>query len=185
MALSPRNLNRIRNGSASSEQLYEALRDITEAHNQLVQQINGNVNGAPAPPRPIQSLVVNAQDGIFHAQITDNGANYRGINYHLQYATDPSFSKPVTVHLGPSRDYRAQLGNQSLYWRGFSDYPTSAHSDPVYHGGSSPALVIGGGSIAGPTIPPGQGSGTGQPGQISGHGPVPFRSSDGLAPKRQ
>jgi hypothetical protein len=185
MALVVRNLAQIRNGSASPQQLFEALSDIIKGHDTIAQQTNAAPNGITAAPPAVNNLTVAAQDGIFHAQITDNGQVYRGVNYHLQYSTNQSFSAPVTVHLGPSRDYRAQLGNQNLYWRAFSDYPTSGPSSPVYHGGATPLVVSGGGSASGPSIPAGQGSGTGDPGQISGHGPIPYRTKTGQAPKRQ
>lgn len=179
MGISVRHLAAIR---AADPMMYETLTDIINGHDAAATQTNASSNGqTPTPPR-INALTVQAKDGIFHASITDNGQIYRGINYHLQYSTDPQFSAPITVHLGPSRDYRGHIGNQTLYWRAYSDYPTSAHSQPVYHGGAQPLPVAGGGSQSGPTIPAGQGSGTGQPGQISGYGPVPYRGS--APPKR-
>jgi hypothetical protein len=184
MPLSVRNLSQIRNGSASPQQLYEALADIVKGHDAIAQQTNSDPAGT-APPPPPQALHVTAQDGIFHAQITDNNQLYRGVSYHLRYSTSPDFTAPVTVHLGPSRDYRAHLGNQALYWQAFSDYPTSAPSNVVHHGSSSPVAVNGGGTASGPPIPPGQGSGTGQPGQLSGWGPLPYRTQNGTPPKRK
>lgn len=184
MSLKVRNLNQIRSGNYSGQELFECLSDIVASHNTISSQTNASSDGqTPAPPA-INALKVVAQDGIYHASITDQNQVYRGVSYHLQYATDAGFSKPTTVHLGPSRDFRAHLGNQNLYFRAFSDYPTSAASSPVYHGGAAPVVVSGGGSISGPPVPPGQGSGTGEAGQISGYGPVPFRSPTGTPPKR-
>jgi hypothetical protein len=189
MSLSVRNLPQIRLGSATPEQLYEALQDIIRGHDNIAQQTNANPNGTSSPPPPdISSFVVTGADGIYHAQITDNNPVYRGVHYHIQYSTDRHFVAPITVHLGPARDWRANLGNRSIWWRAFSDYGSvSSHSTPIYHGGAAPIAVTAPPSVAGngPAIPPGQGSGTGNAGQISGFGPIPFRTITGKVPVRK
>ena len=175
-----RNLDFLAHLPEFGSKLVEALKDYGKQISNIAQQVNANPSASQqAPPPQINSLTVSAGGGVAHAQIQDNNAIYRGIHYHVQYATDPGFSSPVTVHLGPSRDARIPVGSQPLYWRAFSDYPTSEHSQPVYHNNNLPIAAAG---TSQPPIPSGQGSGTGYPGQIAGYGPVPYRGA--IAPKR-
>ena len=180
--MSVRNLSYIRTIPVFGPRLYETLSDILTQQSNAAMQTNANPSGgSQAPPPQINALTVTAGAGIAHVQITDNNQMYRGVKYHVQYATEPGFSNPITAHMGPSRDLRIPVGTQPLYYRAFSDYPTSDTSNPVYHGGSTPIAVTASGTDQ-PPIPTGKGSGTGTPGQISGHGPIPFRGS--APPKR-
>lgn len=162
--------------------LVESLQDLQQGIKNMAMQGNLNPDGQvqDAPPQ-VNAISVTAGGGVAHVQITDNNAIYRGIQYHVQYATDPGFTAPITQYLGPSRDARIPVGNTPLYYRAFSDYPTGSHSAPVYHGGSTPIAVTASGTSQ-PAIPKGQGSGTGTPSQISGFGPIPFRGTN--PPKR-
>ena len=112
----------------------------------------------PAPSN-IGAVNVTAADGIHDVKITDNAVIRRGVNYFLEYATEPHFTNPIVVHIGTSRNWRGYLGNLTTYWRAYSQYPGSKPSAPVYFGGSTPTQVIGGGS-AGPTLQSSSGSGT-------------------------
>ena len=162
--------------------LVQALKDLRTMVNNVGQQTNATPSAQDTPPPPqIHAVSVSAGGGVAHVQITDNNAVYRGISYHVQYAPDAGFNSPITVHMGPSRDIRIPVGNHPLHYRAFSDYPTSGPSAPVYHGGAQPIPVAATGTDQ-PSIPAGQGSGTGQPGQISGHGPIPYRGA--LPPRR-
>ena len=177
-----RNLSFLRSIPEFGAKLVEALQDITTRVSNVATQTNASPEAAQqAPPPQINALKIVAGGGVAHVQIVDNNSIYRGIQYHVQYATDPAFTSPITEHLGPSRDRRIPVGKRPLYWRAYSDYPTSSHSDPVYHGGNTPQSIAATGTDQ-PPIPAGQGSGTGYPGQISGHGPVQFRGA--IAPKR-
>jgi hypothetical protein len=60
--------------------------------------------------------------------------------------------------MGASRNLYTQLGNQTLYWRAYSQYIGSMPSAPVSFG-SPPTAVVGGGT-AGPAPLPSTGSGT-------------------------
>ena len=177
-----RNLPFLRSIPQFGSRLVEALQDIQKLVNNVGQQTNAEPTAQEiAPPPQIHALNVTAGAGVAHVQITDENPVYRGISYHVQIATDRGFSAPITQHMGPSRDIRIPVGNQPLYYRAFSDYPTSAPSSPIYHGGAAPVPIAATGTDQ-PAIPFGQGSGTGYPGQISGHGPVPYRGS---APPRR
>ena len=177
-----RNLPYLNSIPVFGHHLVQALKDLRKLAQNIGQQVNAFPNGQATPPPPqVHAVSVVASGGVAHVQITDNNDVYRGINYHVDVSTDASFSAPVTFPMGPSRDIRLLVGTQALHYRVFSDYPTSAPSEPVYHGGAQPIPVAAIGS-AQPPIPPGQGSGTGFTGQISGHGPIPFR---GTTPPRR
>lgn len=179
-----RNLSFIRSIPQYGQRITEALQDLQTALGNVGQQTNSTPNAqqTPAPPQ-IHALSVTASGGVAHVQITDNNPIYRGTTYHVQYSTTPGFESPVNHYMGPSRDIRIPVGSQPLYYRAFSDLPTSGASSPVYHGGSQPVAVAATGTEQ-PPIPSGQGSGTGYAGQISGHGPIPFRTTNGLPPRR-
>lgn len=142
--------------------LGEALRAIASGVENVGRQTNAPTQlQAAEKPGNIASVSVTAKDGIFHAQITDNSPVKRGLEYHLEYSTDPGFRAPIVIHNGASRDFRGKLGNQKLYWRAYSQYPTSDPSQVVYYGGAaSPLPVTGGGSESGPPVPQSKGSGT-------------------------
>ena len=166
--------------------VYEALHDLEQRHNTLLQQVNGNSTGQPQPPPAINSLKVTANDGHFSAAITDNGGIYRGVQYYLEHADNPQFTNPHVIHLGDTRNWTGFLGNTTRYFRAYSSYSSSAPSAPVYHGPSEdPQAVVGGGTIPGAAFLPAEGSGTGPAAVgLEGPGQIPFRSSDGVPPVR-
>jgi hypothetical protein len=164
--------------------LYETLNAIIQGQKNIGLQTNASLNEPTPPPPQINNLEVSASGGVAHVSIADDNEIYRGVSYHVQYSKDAAFSSPITVHMGPSRDIRIPVGSDPLYYRAFSDYPTSAPSTPVYHGGTTPVAIAAQGSNQ-PSVPSGKGSGTGTSGQISGWGPIPFRSTTGAPPERQ
>ena len=177
-----RNLPELNTMPKYGHKLVQAIKDLR----QLIQNVGQQTNATPhaietAAPPQINSLKVTAGGGVAHIQITDENPVYRGISYHALISANPGFTAPVTIHMGPSRDIRVPVGSQPLYYAAFSDYPTSAPSAPMYHGGAQPVAVTAIGTTQ-PLVPSGQGSGTGYPGQISGHGIVPFRGE--VAPRR-
>lgn len=183
MASDP-NVQAIRSMPKWGKYIFDAFRNLQKQVGNLGVQTNGNLKGAEnAAPPPITALTVTASGGVAHVQITDTNPNlYRGIGYHVQYApAGTNFASPVNFHMGPSRDARIPVGTGLLNYRAFSDYPTSPASPPVYHGGATPLAIAATGSEQ-PSIPPGQGSGTGVPGEISGFGPIPYRGN--VPPRR-
>lgn len=178
-----RNLEYLR---SKDPRLFEALQDIIKNHANLAQQVNGNSSGQPLPPPSVGGMLVQAQNGHFQISIQDSGQIYRGIQYHVEHADNPHFINSHTVHLGPRRNENLFLGNTTRYFRAYSSYDSSPPSAPVYHGSQvQPIAVSGGGSVGPPDFLPSEGSGTGQPGQgLSGPGPVPFRSPNGVPPIR-
>lgn len=167
----------IASGQATPAQFYETIKALEDAVNTVATYSAISVVGPQVTPPAPTALSVKAANGIFDVQIQDNHPATAGITpeYFVEYST--SLSGPWTVkHLGPSRNWRSSLGNQTLFWRTYSQYgrssPTSTH---VYIVGNAP--VVGGGS-AGPTIQTSAGSGTNPTSGLGGgvgYGRIPVR----------
>jgi hypothetical protein len=139
--------------------VYEALTQLVNAVNAVGRGTGVDPSGSIAAPSPIAGLNVTAADGIFDLAITDNSSVNRGIFYFAESDTSPAFHQPYVHFLGSSRNYRIALGNQTLYWRAYSQYLGSQTSAPVTFG-TPPAAVTGGGTAAGPALQASSGSGT-------------------------
>src|SRR6185312_8283831 len=165
--------------------LYQVFRDIVTKSTNTEQQANLNPEGPPSPPAPPDAVDVSGQDGYLHVAITHNAEIYRGIQYHLEHADNPHFTNPIPVSMVNSRHLTIPVGNQTRYVRIAASYPSSPPSNWVYHGGSQPIGVNGGGSGPGPLFLPSQGSGTGHAGVgLQGPGKSAFRSATGVPPVR-
>jgi len=141
--------------------LAQTIRALQDQLTNVAIQVAATPIGTVQPPPSITALSVTAIGGIFDIQIQDNSPVNRGINYFVEYSTTANFSQPHVVDLGASRSYRATWGNQTLYFRAYSQYQTSAPSPTVYFGPSAaPTAVVGGGATAGPTPQSSTGSGT-------------------------
>lgn len=137
--------------------LYETLVKIVAAVN-AASQSAGVDPATPSPaPAPIASLKVQAANGWFDLAITDTTTSLPGLFYFVESDTTPAFSAPRVYFLGASRNLYVQLGNQTLYWRAYSQYVGSLPSAPVTFG-APPTGVIGGG-VAGPVPLASAGSG--------------------------
>jgi len=146
--------------------LYETLVKIVSAVNAASQ--NAGVDPAtpsPAPP-PIASLKVQAANGWFDLTIADPAPSRPGLFYFVESDVTPGFNSPRVYFLGCSRNLYVQLGNQTLYWRAYSQYVGSLPSAPVTFG-APPAAVVGGGA-SGPAPLPSGGSGTPANGKMRG-----------------
>ncbi len=158
--------------------LGDALQDIQKQATVTEGQGNLNPSGQPDSPPPIGGLSVVAQNGHFDIAISDGNAGIRrGINYWVEHDTSPDFTNPHHIDLGQSRNHTVFLGNQTLYWRGYSSYGSSPAGPAAYHGSPVKPLPVSGGGIVGPGFrQASQGAGTGAPGQgLYGPGPVPIR----------
>jgi hypothetical protein len=137
--------------------LYETLVRIVSAVNSTSQRA-GVDPSTPAPaPSPIASLNVHAANGWFDLSITDPSVSRPGLFYFAESDTTPAFRAPRVYFLGASRNLYVQLGNQTLYWRAYSQYVGSLPSAPVAFG--SPPIAVAGGGATGPAPLPSQGSG--------------------------
>ena len=153
---------------SESPYVYEALTQLVNGVNAVGRATGVDPSGSIASPSPIGSLNVTAADGIFDLAITDNSTLNRGIFYFAESDTTPAFSQPYVHFLGSSRNLRVALGNQTLYWRAYSQYLGSDPSALVTFG-TPPTAVIGGGAANGPQLQPSTGSGT-APGTAGGSG---------------
>ena len=152
-------LSQLKHIETGDPRLYNALRSIVDAVNNLGRGVGVDPTGTIAPPGNISSIAVTAANGIFDVAITDNSSLVQGINYFVEADTTAAFSRPHVYALGPSRNARFSMGNLTLYWRGYSQYLGSQPSQPVTFGNPATA-VTGGGTSAGPAPQPSMGSGT-------------------------
>jgi hypothetical protein len=141
--------------------LYEVLTKIVLHVNTMQKQMGIAPSGQlPAPPA-IGGISVTAANGWFDVAITDKGVVQPGIEYFVEWDTSSNFSNARVVPMQSSRNKLLNLGNQTLYFRGYSQYKGSLVSQIVPFG-SPPTAVVGGGATAPPAPQPTQGSGTSQ-----------------------
>ena len=146
--------------------LYETLTRIVSAVNATSQRA-GVDPSVPAPaPSPVASVSVQAANGWFDVSIADPSDARPGLFYFAESDVTPAFSAPRVYFLGASRNLYVQLGNQTLFWRAYSQYIGSLASLPVEFG-APPTPVVGGGA-SGPPPQPSQGSGALPNGQVRG-----------------
>lgn len=154
--------------------IYETIVALHRGLESLVNQAGLGASGNIAPPA-MQSISVTAANGIFSVALVDKSLPHLGISYFVEYADNPAFDNVHTLYLGPSRNENGLfLGSGTFYFRGFSQYQNSEQSNKIVYGGAKPTGVSGGGAIAGPTLPPSQGSGAGT-GESGGFGQIPER----------
>src|SRR5262249_28035005 len=87
---------------------------------------------SPAPS-PVASINVQASNGWFDIAITDPSDSRPGLFYFAESDSTPAFAAPRVYFMGASRNLYVQLGNQTLYWRAYSQYIGSlltAHRSP-------------------------------------------------------
>lgn len=162
-------LSRIRTG-LNPQDVHDSLLALQNAVNSIAKQSSIDPTGILSAPPTIQALNVTASDGIFTATISDNVQNLRlGVNYFLEYSPSAAFPANNTVqeHLGPARAWHGMLGNQTLFFRAYSQYPNSPFSKPIVFGS-----VAGGGTATPPAFPNTTGSGT-STASGQGFGPQP------------
>lgn len=137
--------------------LYETLVKVVSAVNTTSQRAGVDPSTPSPAPTAIAALQVQASNGWFDLAISDPSDARPGLFYFAESDVTPAFSAPRVYFLGASRNYYAQLGNQTLYWRAYSQYVGSLPSTPVTFG-SPPTAVVGGGA-SGPAPLPSSGSG--------------------------
>lgn len=137
--------------------LYEALVRIVSAVNAASSHAGVDPSTpSPAPPS-IAALKVQAANGWFDLAITDTSVAQPGLFYFVESDVTPAFNAPRVYFLGASRNLYLQLGNQTLYWRAYSQYIGSYPSAPVSFG--APPTAVTGGGTSGPAPLPSSGSG--------------------------
>jgi hypothetical protein len=114
--------------------LYETLTKIVASVNATSQRA-GVDPSTPAPaPTAIASMTVQASNGWFDISVADPSDARPGLFYFAKSDTTPAFTAPRVYFMGASRNLYVQLGNQTLYWRAFSQYIGSLPSAPVTFG---------------------------------------------------
>jgi hypothetical protein len=137
--------------------LYETLVKIVAAVNATGQRAGVDPSTPPPAPPPIASVAVQAANGWYDIAINDPSNARPGLFYFAESDTTPAFRAPRVYFLGASRNIYVQLGNQTLYWRAYSQYIGSMPSAPVAYG--TPPIAVVGGGASGPTPQPSTGSG--------------------------
>jgi hypothetical protein len=138
--------------------LYETLTKIVASLNATSQSAGVDPSTPSPAPTALASIAVQASNGWFDLSITDPSAVRPGLFYFAESDTTPAFGAPRVYFMGASRNLYVQLGNQTLYWRAYSQYIGSLPSLPITFG-APPTAVVGGGS-SGPAPLPSTGSGT-------------------------
>jgi len=146
--------------------LYETLVKIVGAVNAASQNAGVDPSTPNQAPAPIASVTVQAANGWFDLAIADPSPSRPGLFYFAESDVTPGFNSPRVYFLGSSRNLYVQLGNQTLYWRAYSQYVGSSPSSPVTYG--TPAAAVTGGGASGPAPLPSGGSGTLANGNVSG-----------------
>ena len=146
--------------------LYETIVKIVSALNATSQRAGVDPSTPSPAPSQIASLTVRAANGWFDISIADPSDSPPGLFYFAESDITPGFNAPRVYFMGSSRNLYVQLGNQSLYWRAYSQYMGSLPSAPVTFG--TPALPVSGGGITGPSPLPSQGSGAAANGAAQG-----------------
>ena len=137
--------------------LYETLAKIVSAVNATSQR-SGVDPATPSPaPSPVASITVQASNGWFDIAITDPSDARPGLFYFAESDVTPAFGAPRVYFMGASRNLYVQLGNQTLFWRAYSQYIGSQPSAPVAFG--APPIAVTGGGANGPAPQPSTGSG--------------------------
>src|SRR5579872_7525641 len=132
--------------------LYETLTKIVSAVNSA-SHAAGVDSSTPSPaPTSIASITVQASNGWFDVSITDPSDARPGLFYFAESDITPAFSSPRVYFTGASRNLYLQLGNQTLYWRAYSQYVGSLPSAPITFG-SPPTPVVGGGTTGAAPLP--------------------------------
>lgn len=134
--------------------LAEVIADIAQEINAVKNQTGAQGNIQTQAPTAPQGVTVTAQGGVFQISIADSQP---GVNYFVEYSPNQAFSVVRTFPVGANRNPRIFLGNQNLFFRVRTGYPTAPHgtplSDPTYFGNSAqPTIVAGGGTVVGPPV---------------------------------
>lgn len=187
-------IDRLRQIPEHGNSLATALERIVKSVNVLGTNAGVDPTGAKLPaPAPVGAVNVKTDGaGTIYATISDASPLQRGIHYFMEYDTDPNFTRPHVIHMGPSRTMPPHTlpakddgGNPvNYYFRAYSQYPGSDPGEKISFGGSTPTPVAPGGAVQLSLFQSngsGSSSNTGEEGG-RGFGTVLFREQTG--PKR-
>ncbi|HEV8491034.1 MAG TPA: hypothetical protein VGR76_02140 [Candidatus Angelobacter sp.] len=129
-----------------SGRLLKIVKQLENAHNNMGKQVNASPVGTTSAPPNISAVAAAPfSPGVLHVQIKDNNPVTRGLWYHYEISTTQDFQVGTVLHAGstPSRDFLIPAGGGPIFARAYSQYTTSAPSQPV----SAPAAVDPGGTV--------------------------------------
>jgi hypothetical protein len=130
------------------------------------QQLNASPVGQTPAPQPHSGISVLGGGGIVDVALKDDSPQYRGKEHFFDYTTD-DWKTFHTKSMGPAKNWRGTLGTGTFKFRSYTQHPTSAPSEYLFHdavdatSGSQPAMQTG------------QGSGTGD----AGYGSTPYNTN--------
>lgn len=131
------------------------LDKMVSAINQTANAIGVDSTAFQSAPHAPQSIQVKAANGLVHVTVTDASRRPRALNYFVEHDTDPGFSNPHVLPLGPSRGgfltlpaFNDDNVAQNWHFRAYSMLPGSTKpSAMVYFGpASAPTPVSVGGT---------------------------------------
>jgi hypothetical protein len=153
-----------------SGRLYNIIKQLENAHNNVGSQVNASPSGTTAAPPQVSAVSATPiSAGVLHVQIQDNNPVTRGLWYHYEISTTQDFQVGTVIHAGatPSRDLLIPAGGGAIFARAYSQYLTSPPSDPVHApaavdpGGTARNGFVGAGSGTEPSTTPQPGAGFG------------------------
>lgn len=153
---------------SSDPHLALLLSNIIDGINGVGNHIGVDPTGKVQPPDEIQAINVKAGDSHVHVTLNDPSAVRKGVQYFVEWDTDPSFPAPHPEHLGAARGRMLALPSQkddgspiSYYFRAYSQYHGSdAQSKKAVFGGTYSAAPVTLSGTSKLTPLPSQGSGT-------------------------
>jgi hypothetical protein len=147
--------------------LGRALEYLQTAMNNVARQTNASPVGTTPAPQPHAANSVVGGAGILDVSVTDNSPQYQGLHHFFDYSND-GWKTTHTQSMGPSKNWRGNLGSDTFVVRTYSQYLTSATpSRPLYHAAVDTSVALE------PAMQAGQGSGT----SLSGFGNVAFNTT--------
>lgn len=168
------------------------FQQVEEGINNIGDHIAVDPVGKPSPPPAIQGVNVKVSGELAHVTIQDNNPIRKGVNYFVEYDTDPSFPQPHIEHLGASRGRVLNLpartdGDeaQTYYVRGYSGYQGSDPGPKIAHGGNNAPTPVSPTGATTLTLLPSTGSGTAAAdGRQGGQGFGVVQTRGPIRPKR-
>lgn len=169
------------------------FQQVEEAINNMGNHIAVDPVGKPSPPSAIQNLDVKVVGEFAHATIQDNNPVRKGINYFLEYDTDPSFPQPRVMHLGTSRTpppihlpaLDDSAAAQKYYMRAYGQLQGSDPGPMLAFGGNNAPAPIAPSGTTQLTLPASTGSGTAAAdGRQGGKGFGVVQTRQPIGPKR-
>jgi hypothetical protein len=163
-------LAQIKNASTWQEMshgAYEMLSQMQDHVNNGFQQLGVTTFQKSAPPPPLDSVSVKANNGMVHVTLNHNAVITKTIKYFVECATEPNFLQPHVEELGSSRGKFFPLPGlndssvaQPWFFRAYPQYHGSDAGEKTNFGSKFAPTSVAVGGTAALTPLPSTGSGT-------------------------